>query len=237
MSQIYFIQLSRQLIPILQKAGFCSCLLSDHVPYWVTLTPFTSFSTPNWRLNPFWLPILLDTDKLNTELTLFFHLNFSTATPLVVWEAFQKHACLLLTEHISIYKRSSTFTYVQAVAQLTSLDELYVSAPSAESLTRLKLQTRVVALMCYERARHKLFNKQRIFEHGEHPGKSIVYLAHIDSRPLVVITLRSPRHGFITDPKMITRELAIFFQTFIHLRSITLTKLYMFFWMLLPSIN
>ncbi|XP_040191922.1 uncharacterized protein LOC120925114 [Rana temporaria] len=191
----------KQLISRLQKAGFCSCLLSDHAPYWVTLTPFTSSSTPNWRLNPFWLSILPDTDKLNTDN----NFNCGTAIPLAVWKAFKKYARLLLTEHISRYKQSSKSSYVQAVAQVTSLEVLYETLPSADDLTRLKI--RVVYQMCYEWSRHNIFfNKQRIFKHGPHPGKSIAHLAHIDSRPPVVIALRSPPHGFITDPEMITRE-------------------------------
>lgn len=68
-------------------------------------------------------------------------------------------------------------------------------------------------------ARSELFSKQRIFEQGECPRKLLAYLAHLDSRPPVVITLRSDTAGVITDPALIVREFADFvFKKYAHLR-------------------
>lgn len=120
---------------------------------------------------------------------------------------------MLLTACISRFRRNSKFTYTQAKTQLAGIEDEYVSSPTLATLAQLKLQTRAVDQLCQERARYKmLFSKQKVFEHGESPGKLLAYLAHLQTRPPMVITLKSDMMGDITDPALIFQEFEGFFR-------------------------
>lgn len=120
---------------------------------------------------------------------------------------------MLLTECISRFRRNSKLTYTHAIAQLAETETDYVTSSTPATLAQLKLQTRAVDQMCQERARYKMFfRKPKAFEHRERPGKLLAYLAHLDSRPTVLITLKSAMVGNITDPALIVKEFERFFK-------------------------
>lgn len=77
----------------------------------------------------------------------------------------------------------------------------------------LRLQTRVVDQLHYEKVRGKLFfSKQKLFEYGERAGKLLAYLVHSEDRPPVVISLHGPGAGQITDPPSVTSQFRDFFE-------------------------
>lgn len=78
----------------------------------------------------------------------------------------------------------------------------------------LKLRSRVVEQMHYEKSRRKLFfYRQKSFKHGERAGKLLAYLVHCEERPPVVISLRSPGNDLVTEPSQVTTMFRDFFTT------------------------
>lgn len=209
MSQILFLWLSHTLIPRLQNTGIGPRILSDHAPYWVELKPYNNPPLLNWRLNPFWLTILPDTDRLAMEWGFFFNNNAATSSPLTVWETFKIHARMLLTEYISRFRRDSKSGYVQATAQLTELEGRYVTSPSPTSLAKLKLQTRAVDVPEASLAQ-AVFLVNKGFLNRVNARVNCWPIWHIWTP--VVITLRSHTESILTDPNMIVREFDDFFQ-------------------------
>lgn len=88
--------ISRILAPRLREAAFCPRLLSDHSPYWMTLTAPVDKPPRPWRLNPFWLSLLPDDDELVNTWKLYFTENDQSASPSAVWESFKRYMLALL---------------------------------------------------------------------------------------------------------------------------------------------
>lgn len=55
------------------------------------------------------------------------------------------------------------------------------------------------------------FDEKRLFEQEERLRSLLVYLAHLDSRHPVVITLHSQAPSLLTEPEAVTAEFVTFF--------------------------
>lgn len=85
--------------------------------------------------------------------------------------------------------------------KLQELEEAYHMHPSPENLGRVKLQARTMSQLYLEKARQKVFFcKARVYEHGEKAGKLLAYLAHLDDKPPVVLSLTGPDGRMMTNP-------------------------------------
>lgn len=119
----------------------------------------------------------------------------------MVWEAFKLHARSILSRRINRLKASSTLLLRQASEKLVSIMNEFALKPTPSNVLTLKLQTRIVDQLHYEKAKQKhFFSRQRVFEQGERAGKLLAYLAHHDARPPVVVSLLDPQNSPITDP-------------------------------------
>lgn len=95
--------------------------------------------------------------------------------------------------------------------KLTELENLYATDPNSDNLQKVNSQTRVVNQIHIEKARQQVFFcKQRVFEHGERAGKLLAYLAHLNDKPPVVVSLVTPQGDMVTDPPQVAAR----FQTF-----------------------
>ncbi|XP_073465156.1 NACHT, LRR and PYD domains-containing protein 3-like [Aquarana catesbeiana] len=100
-------------------------------------------------------------------------------------------------------KASSKLVLQQASERLVSATDVFMSDPTPNNVSALKFQTRIVDQLHYEKAKQKLFSRQRVFEQGERAGKLLAYLAHQDSRPPVVVSLMDAQDTPITDPSSV----------------------------------
>lgn len=91
MSHIDLILISQSLQPRLTAAGFSPRSLSDHCPYWATLSLPHKKTPATWRLNPFWLTLLPQDDDIVADWEQYLAINEGTATPQSVWDAFKLH--------------------------------------------------------------------------------------------------------------------------------------------------
>lgn len=157
MSRIDFILISHSLTPRLLETVFSPRLLSDHSPYWITISIPTDKPIRNWRLNPFWLSLFPEDDDLANEWKTYFSTNDKSAPVESIWESFKLHARMQLTSRINRIKSDSTGALDKAVTELSLTEQTYVNDPSPINASTLKLQTRVVTQLQYEKARQKLF--------------------------------------------------------------------------------
>lgn len=212
MSRIDLILVSKVLLPRLLDAGFSPRSLSDHCPYWAMLSVPHNRPPTSWRLNPFWLTLLPEEDDLSTEWGNYFHINEGSASVQVVWEAFKKHARMILTNRINNLKRGSESAIIKAEESLRDAEKTFLEAPTADRADNLKLCSRVLTQLHYEKSKRKLFfHRQRSFEHGERAGKLLAYLIHSEDRPPVVISLRSSSGAIETEPHRVTDIFKKFF--------------------------
>lgn len=212
MSRIDLILITAALAPRLITAEFYPRLLSDHSPYWVTLSIPIDKPPPLWRLNPFWLSLLSEDDELIHSWTNFFTENAGSASPDMVWESFKLHARMILTSRINRFKADSIAVLDGPLSDLSTSEQLYVADPSSARADHLRLQNRVIDQLQYEAARRKLFfAKQKLFEHGEKAGKLLACLVHSKDKPPTVISLTGPDGGKITDPQAVTNRFRDFF--------------------------
>ena len=157
MSRIDFIFISNTLAPRLLGAEFAPRLLSDHSPYWISLSVPLDRPPRTWRLNPFWLTLLSEDDELDNSWRTYFSENDGSASPDIVWEAFKLHARMTLTSCINRLKANSSAALDGAMQGLSSSEQGYVANPSPAGAAQLRLQTRVVNQLQHETARKNLF--------------------------------------------------------------------------------
>lgn len=125
----------------------------------------------------------------------------------MIWESFKLHVKMLLSTRISRYKLSSKSALRQAEARLDSLEQAFRLNPSVDTVLSVKVQSRLVNTLHFEKAKQKIFFcKKRIFEYGEWAGRLLAYLAHLDHRPPVVVSLVDPTGQQITDPDLVAGE-------------------------------
>lgn len=212
MSRIDFIFISQNLLARLLETEFGPRLLSDHAPYWITLTFHIDKPPTSWRLNPFWLTLLPEDDDLSAEWETFFLENTSTASFPIVWETFKIHARATLITRINKIKANSSDIYERAETEFSRIEHIYQNDPSQANASHLKLQSRIMNQLQYEKARQKLFfAKQKYFEQGERAGKLLAFLARNEDKPPVVIALHSPEGQKITDPPVVSSKFREFF--------------------------
>lgn len=58
-----------------------------------------------------------------------------------------------------------------------------------------------------------IFCKQREYEKGERAGRLLAYLAHIDDRPPVVVSVRVTQGNSITDPSQVASQFQQFYES------------------------
>lgn len=132
----------------------------------------------------------------------------------MIWEFFKLRVKMLLSTRISRYKLSSKSALRQAEARLESPEQAFQLDPSLDAASSVKVQSRLVNTLHFEKAKQKIFFcKQRIFEHRERAGILLAYLAHLDHRPPVVVSLVDPTGQRITDPDLVVGEFHVFFPT------------------------
>lgn len=100
----------------------------------------------------------------------------------------------------------------QAEQSLAEAERAFVACPFSETTATLKLQTWVVNSLLFEKADRKIFySKQRMYECEEHAGRPLAYLAHLDHRPPMVVSLRGVRGAVVAEPDAVAEEFRSFF--------------------------
>lgn len=164
MSRIDLILVSDTLLPRLLGSGYHTRSLSDHAPCWATLqlTPFTGPHT--WRLHPFWLSMLTDQEGIHKEWQFYFNVNRDTAPVGQVWEAYKLHVRTILSSRIHRIKASYNLILNQASDKADLLTKEFQNDPTQDRAAAIRLHTRLLDQLHYEKAKQKLFFlKQRVF--------------------------------------------------------------------------
>lgn len=116
------------------------------------------------------------------------------------WDTFKAQARRLLSSKINRFKMSSKLILPMTTDKLLELENAYALDPNSDNLQKVKLQTRVINNIHIEKARLQVFFfKQRVYEHGEQAGKLLAYLAHLNDKPPVVVSLLTPQGDTVTD--------------------------------------
>lgn len=203
MSRIDYIFFAPSLLLYLTEAGFDVRVLSDHSPYWIRLQLPSPSITRIWRLNPFWLTILPDLDGLQHEWDHYFSTNDGTALTGSTWEAFKMHARMILSTRINRHKATSKQLISQAEEHLHTLEQNQ-NSPTAANASLVHKQSRLTNQLHFEKAKQGIFfSKQRVYEHGERAGKLRAYMAHLDHKPPVVVSLQTASGVKTTDPEQV----------------------------------
>lgn len=165
-----------------------------------------------WRRNPFWLSILSNLDIIQSEWEHFFRTDDGSASAGNVWDAFKLHARMILSTHINRHKATSKVLLRQSEDHLHMLEQTFQSDPTAANATLVRAQSRLTEQLHVEKAKQGIFfNKQRIFEHGERAGKLLAYMAHLEHKPPVIVSLQSASGTRITDPDLVAEEFRSFY--------------------------
>lgn len=86
----------------------------------------------------------------------------------MIWEAFKLHVRTILSSRINRLKASSKLVIQQASEKLDLITSGFQADPTQDKATELKLQTRLLDQLQFEKAKQKLFfSRQRVFEQGE----------------------------------------------------------------------
>lgn len=165
-----------------------------------------------WRLNPFWLSLFPEDDDIATDWEQYLAINEGTATPQLVWDAFKIHARMTLTMRINKIKCTSAQAIDKVTEDLITAEREYLGDPTIEKANAIKLRSRIVDLMHYEKSKRKIFfHRQKLFEHGERAGKLLAYMIHCMERPPVVVSLHSPDGTLVSEPRCVTSQFRDFF--------------------------
>lgn len=128
------------------------------------------------------------------------------------WNRFKIHARWILSTRINRLKLSSKLIIQLSLDKLQELEITYNTHPTSENLNKVKLQAHTVTQLYTEKAKqHIFFCKQRVYEQGEKAGKLFAYLAHLDNRPPVVVSLTEPDGINVTDPSQVAAKFKQFY--------------------------
>ncbi|PIO29737.1 hypothetical protein AB205_0131390 [Aquarana catesbeiana] len=214
MSRIDYIFLTPPLLPHLLDTGFDARVLSDHSPYWITLLLPAPPAVRIWRLNPLWLSTLPGLDVVQTEWEHFFRTNEGSAPVSIIWETFKLHAGMILSMRINRHKASSKLLLRQVEEKLHTLERDFQTDPTPANASLVCMQARLTDQLHIEKAKQGIFfTKQRIFEHGERAGKLLAYIAHLDHKPPVVVSLQTASGDVVTDPDLVAGEFGAFYSS------------------------
>lgn len=153
-----------------------------------------------------------DLESIQREWIYFFRTNQKSASVGSIWESFKQHARMILSSRINRHKASYKIVLQQAEECPSTLEQVFITDPSAANASLVRLQSRLTDQLYFEKAKWNLFfSKQCIFEHDEHAGKLLAYMAHLDHRPPVVVMLPSASGDMITDPSKVADEFRGFY--------------------------
>lgn len=99
---------------------------------------------------------------------------------------------MILSLHINRHKASSKLVLLQAEEQQRTLAQVFLTDPTAANVSLVRMQTTLIDQLHFEKAKQRIFfSKQHIFEHGERAGKLLAYMAYLDHKLSVVVTLQT----------------------------------------------
>lgn len=99
--------------------------------------------------------------------------NHRSAPAEAVWESFKLHARMSLTSHINKIETDTADTLDRAVAELSFTEQGCAAYTTPATASALKLQTRVVTQLQYEKARQIVFCKKKKRRRCSRMGKRL----------------------------------------------------------------
>lgn len=154
-------------------------VISDHAAVYLDVEPkMARGQSWHWRLNPFILKDHKFVDYFISEFKAFLSLNSPLAnSPSLLWENSKAYARRLIISYIASKKRKIAEQQKVLEIRHTIAEKEYIRKPTGSKLKEIAAIRCTLNSLLTQTATDKLrFAKQKLFEHGDKPGKYLAYL-------------------------------------------------------------
>lgn len=150
--------------------------ISDHTPVITVVKLGEHHSRGSWKVNPFWLELIGEEEKMMEGLTEFIKINLGSASLGVVWDSLKAYLRGALIQKIAYTKKQSQAEELGARVRIRvrMAEAQYVETPSPASYEFWMGRQDEYSRVLRERMeKNRLFQRQSFFGDGERVGKAL----------------------------------------------------------------
>uniref|UniRef100_A0A3Q3G8L9 Reverse transcriptase domain-containing protein n=1 Tax=Kryptolebias marmoratus TaxID=37003 RepID=A0A3Q3G8L9_KRYMA len=186
-------------------------VISDHAAVYLNYTVKNAKTQSNhWRLNPSILKDEKFVEYFRTEFKQFLAINSpSASSPSLLWDTAKAFSRGLILSYMCSKKRRIAEQQNILERKLKLAEEEYIKKPSQSKLGELNAIRCSLNTILTQNATDKVkFAKQRLFEHGDKPGRYLSYLTRARKSSQSIASISDQKGSCSTNPEKIN---AIFF--------------------------
>ena len=179
-SRIDYFLVSREVIDRVKACSIGIRTLSDHNPVSITISPpYLDPSTRHWRLNSVLLSSPPFLEFLGKQWEIFMATNDTPdVNPSLLWETAKAYMRGSIISYTAAQKRDTIRKQLDLERSIQDLEKKFKASPSKHALKNLEAARSALNQLLTSKAETSiLFAKQRLYEHGNKPGRLLARLA------------------------------------------------------------
>lgn len=180
LSRIDYFLVSREVVDRVNACSIGICTLFDHNPVSMVISPpFLDPSTRHWRLNSSLLSSPPFLDFLEKQWELFMETNNTPGiNPSLLWETAKVFVRGFIISYTAAHKRDTIRKQLELKHLIQDLENKFKGSPSKHNLKNLEAARSAHNQLLTSKAEASVpFARQRLYEHGNKPGRLIARLA------------------------------------------------------------
>lgn len=189
--------------------------ISDHAAVYLNFTPKNARKrSRNWRMNPLILKDEKFVEYFRAEFKHFLSVNVPTASnPSLLWETAKAFCRGLIISYTSSKKRRIAEQQDILEKRLSFAEKEYSKKPSESRLGELNaIRCSLNTLLTQTATERVKFAKQKLFEHGDKPGKYLSYLTKKRVASQTIASISVDDGSCSTDPEIINKSFLDFYK-------------------------
>lgn len=215
-TRIDFFFVPKGLLQFIDYSAIGKIIISDHAPVFLHLKLQSPFNqTRYWRFNPFILKDSKFCSYFMSEFQSFFAINSpSTEDKSLLWETIKAFSRGLVISYTSSKRRRQIEQKNILDTKLKRAESDYVQNPKSAKLKEITaLRSALESLHISSAERKVRFAKQRLYEHGDKPGKYLAYLTKKKADSQMISSIKDDQGHSSSDVTIINNTFVNFFKT------------------------
>lgn len=196
LSRIDYFLVSREVIDRVEACSIGICTLSDHNLVSMTISPpYRNPSSLHWRLNSSLLSSSPFLTFLERQWELFMATNNTPdVNPSLLWETGKAFMRGSIISYTAAYKKETIRKQLELEQAIQDSEKKFKQSPSKSNLKNLEtVRSALNQLLTSKAEASILFARQRLYEHGNKPGRLLARLAKGRNNTNVISSLKDSK--------------------------------------------
>ncbi|XP_044152888.1 zinc finger protein 852-like [Bufo gargarizans] len=215
MSRVDLALASPGLINKVKKMNYECHGISDHSPVMVILdSPKKPNQNRIFKLNPHWMTLIRDLDKINEEIKLFWRDNVNSTHIHMVWDSLKAYLRGIYSYEIRKQKNLFAQTQKEIEGRLNQITNEIIHVNTPEKQLQLKKAQEEYKQNLHKKAQNKMFfSGLRSFSESGKPSRLLSMIVKNQRGGSNITGIRTEAGNILRDPDDILREFTRYFST------------------------